>query len=178
MAKHIQVNQFRWYVVRRIVVSSALILFLTSCGSGSGDSQNNQSEAEITAQEGFEVTQVDVSSVEIDGNSAPSLGAAGSSSDNQAPSIEAISIGCDWVLESVVISGGESSDFTLIVDDESPLALEYSVSSDDQSIVTARVDSNGVFTLQGIESGSTTLPILVTDEEGQSDEILLSVVVN
>ena len=95
---------------------------------------------------------------------------------NSSPIIDSISLGCDWVLESIAIEAGVATNFTLFVDDESPLTLSYSAISDDTSIVDVSVDSNGVFTVLGNDSGNTTISIVVTDDQGLQDQMLLSVV--
>ena len=95
---------------------------------------------------------------------------------NISPIIDSISLGCDWVLESIAIEAGVATNFTLFVDDESPLTLSYSAISDDTSIVDVSVDSNGVFTVLGNDVGNTTISIVVTDDQGLQDQMLLSVV--
>lgn len=125
---------------------------LTSCGSGGGDS--------------------------ADSGSSPEIGAATQSTPNQQPVIDSISLGCDLVLDAIGISAGSTTNFTLFVNDESPLTLTYSIDSDDLSISSPSVNEDGVFTLVGVAAGETTMPIIVTDEQGLSSQLLLSVVVD
>lgn len=129
-------------------------LVIAGCGRGTGES----------------IGQVEDSGIP--------LGAAVGSNGDTAPSIEAISLGCDLVTESIGINAGVDTNFTLLVDDEAPLALSYSIASEDESTVMVDVDANGVFTLRGLSVGNTTLPIKVTNAQGLSDQLLLNVIVN
>lgn len=108
---------------------------------------------------------------------SPQLGAATETQENRLPVIEAISLGCDLATDSVALSAGETANFTLFVDDEFPLTLSYAIDTDNPDISTSNVDTNGVFTLVGVSAGQTTMPIIVTDEQGLSSQLLLSVVV-
>lgn len=133
--------------------ASALICTaLTACGSGGGDAP--------------------------DVSGTPDLGAATQSAANQQPVIDSISLGCDLVLDAIALKAGSTANFTLFVDDESPLTLSYSIDSDDASVSTSTVTEDGVFTLVGVTAGETTMPIIVTDEHGLSSQLLLSVVVD
>lgn len=137
----------------KLISSFVVCAVIISCGSGAGSPTNNSSET-------------------------PGLGAAMGSDDNQPPAIESISIGCDLVLDSIGLVAGEVADFTLAVNDESPLTLTYAIESDETSISTSSVDTDGVFTLVGVKTGETTMPIIVTDEHGLSTQLLLSVTVD
>ena len=136
----------------KVVFSSAICALLASCGSGTENSAIGNIEP-------------------------PGLGAAITDEANLPPSIVSISLGCDLVLESISLSAGDNSNFTLTVDDESPLTLSYSIQSDDSAISTSTVNEDGVFTVAGVTPGQTTMPIVVTDEHGLSSELLLSVIV-
>lgn len=147
---------FQFRVKRACIV--ALALALVSCGGG----------------DSFDTSSLVGAENERD---TPSLGSAIGSEANATPSIEGISLGCDLVLDSIAIADGVVTNFTLVVEDESPLTLRYSIDSDNEAIAVASVDTNGVFSLNGLQAGSTTMPVTVTDDRGASDQVLLAIVV-
>lgn len=142
----------------QVAAICALTFVLTSCGGGGSSGTDPLATTD---------NERDV----------PSLGSAIDVERNGSPSIEAISLGCDLVLDSIAIVSGDVTSFTLVVDDESPLTLSYSIVSDDEAIALASVDTDGVFSLQGVQAGSTTMPVIVSDEQGESDQVLLTIVV-
>ena len=154
MNSRLQENKRKYNACFQFALLSVVALVVAACGAGAGESLGESEDNGIQ------------------------LGAAVGANGNTAPFIEAISIGCDLATEAIGINAGVDTNFTLFVDDEAPLALSYSVASDDESTVTAHVDANGIFTLQGISTGSATLPIIVTDAQGLTDQLLLSVMVN
>ena len=94
-----------------------------------------------------------------------------------APKILSISMGCDVVMESIAVNVGDTASFSLLVDDDDPTGLQYTVSSDDENVLSAQVGEGGVVSLEAIELGTTTVPVVVTDSDGNQDQILLNVIV-
>lgn len=118
-----------------------------------------------------------------DANLIPDIGAGKPSVDgeletqNKAPDIVSISLGCDLYMESIAVKLGDTTSFSLVVNDESPSTLTYSVSADDPLIVESSIGSDGVINLIARSVGETTAPVLVTDDKGNVGEILVSVIV-
>ena len=93
------------------------------------------------------------------------------------PEILSISAGCDLLTESFAVKAGEAAEFFLLVDDEEPLNLTYAATVDNSSIAQVTVDSDGVITVTGITIGQTDLPINVIDQDGLTDSIIVSILV-
>lgn len=96
---------------------------------------------------------------------------------NSAPFISSTSHDCDPVIEAAYFSIGESNNFTLSVNDESPLTLSYAADSSRSDIVSVTVDANGVFTLSAVATGESYLWLTAEDDHGLVDEYELLVVV-
>lgn len=88
------------------------------------------------------------------------------------------SYNCDPVIEAVAFNVGDTDNFTLSVDDESPLTLTYAADSSDMDTVSVTVDENGVFTVAALQAGDAYLWLTAEDANGLVDEYELWVVVD
>jgi len=115
------------------------------------------------------------------GSETPELNAALQTSDpatNSAPEILSMSLGCDLVAESVSIRMGDSAEFFLLVDDESPLDLDYVVDIQKPDIASVVVDSEGTLLVSGLTLGRTDLTVNVVDSYGLEDTVVVRIVVD
>lgn len=168
-----------------------LPLLLIACGGGaeSADSIGGDLASGVVPVDGVPVAGAAVSGIDNGGlentesqvveSSGNDLepGNAGMQ-ENQFPEIVSMSLGCDLVLESVAIKVGESAAFTLEVNDESPSTLVFSATTDNPQPLDVSVGNDGIITLIGLSSGDTNISVLVTDEFGKQDELLLNVIID
>jgi len=96
---------------------------------------------------------------------------------NIAPDIKSISLGCNLVTESVSIKMGETSEFFLLIDDESPLELDYVIEMQKPDIASVSVDSEGMLRLSGLALGRTGVSVKVVDSQGLSDTVWIRLLV-
>jgi len=97
---------------------------------------------------------------------------------NNAPEIMSISLGCDLATESVSIRKGNSAEFFLLVDDESPLDLSYLAEVQNPDIASVSVDSEGILHVSGLTIGRTDLSVKVTDSDGLEDNIVIRIIID
>ena len=80
--------------------------------------------------------------------------------------------------ESVGIQSGESAEFFLLVDDESPLDLTYKANIQNSGIASVQVDSDGMLLVMGLSSGNTDLSVTVLDSADLADTFMIGIVVD
>jgi len=97
---------------------------------------------------------------------------------NKAPQILSISLGCDLNTESVGIKMGDSSEFFLLVDDESPLELTYVVDMQKPNVASVAVDSQGTLLVSALTLGRTELTVKVVDRGGLTDTIVIPIIID
>ena len=102
---------------------------------------------------------------------------SGTENTNLAPTILDTSYGCDPVMESVLLAVGETDNFTLSVDDELPLSMQFNADSISPGTVSVSVDENGIFTVMALQKGESDVWLSVFDHEGLMDEYKLHIVV-
>lgn len=146
----------------KMYMSAFTVLCIAACGGGSGNDANTFGNG--------------------DGSSNPALGAASpavpnTDSDNFAPQIYSVSLGCDLATEAIAVQVGETTVFSLLATDESPDTLQFQILDTDAEKLSAFIDDSGSVTITGISTGELFLPIRVIDEDGLNSEIILSIVV-
>jgi len=97
---------------------------------------------------------------------------------NRAPDILSISLGCDLVTDSVSIRMGDSAEFFLLVDDESPLDINYVAEMENPDIASVEVDSEGMLLVSGLTLGKNDLSVKVVDSNGLTDTIVIPIIVD
>ncbi len=101
----------------------------------------------------------------------------GGETANLAPTILDTSYACDPVMESLLLTVGETDNFTLSVEDEFPLSMQFNADIGAPGIVSVSVDENGIFTVIALQKGESDVWLSVFDHKGLMDEYELHIVV-
>ena len=80
-------------------------------------------------------------------------------------------------MESVLLAVGETDSFTLSVEDEFPLSLQFNADSISPGIVSVSVGEKGIFRVLALHKGGSDVWLPVFDHVGLVDEYELHIVV-
>ena len=173
------------------------VLLLSSCGSSGVETEPDQSALQLGAANPAPTTAVtnpssnpttgDSEQAMIPAQTNTPLGSEAPSASqptdeiqtaNLPPMIANTSYNCDPITEMASFDVGETDQFTLSVNDESPLTLTYSVDISSTETVSVNVAQNGVYTITALQPGESYLWLRAEDEQGLADEYELKVLVN
>lgn len=135
------------------------------------DTATDNTEATAEALNGTRITE------STDGDPQPNQEDTAITLVNTAPVITDSSYHCDPVIDAIAYNVGDTDNFTLSVEDESPFTLTYSVDSSKSDVVDVTVNENGVFTVTALAKGDTYVWLTAKDNQGLVDEYEIWVLV-